>query len=100
MGLPHPRWSQVTSVPRNTGIELLLEVAEVLQAAAEACEDAGDAGHLADLADRVRAYLASSRPTTPLGMPQIVSDPSRLADEMVVHRTAGSGSTHIRIVPD
>lgn len=81
-------------------MELLLEAADVLEAAAGACEDPGDAVRFAELADRVRAYLASSRPTTPLGMPRISSTSNRLADEMVVHRTDESQPSHIRIVPD
>jgi hypothetical protein len=100
-GLPHEILRHpVTVGERATGMELLLEAAGVLEAAAGACDDPGDADRIADLANRVRAYLASSRPTTPLGMPRIASAPSRLADEMVVHRTPSSQASHIRIVPD
>jgi len=100
-GLPHEvlRHS-VSAGEQSTGMELLLECADVLEAAAGACDDPGDSARIADLAARVRAYLASSRSTTPLGMPHIASAPSRLADEMVVHRTPSSQSSHIRIVPD
>jgi hypothetical protein len=94
--LRHP----VTAQDRSTGMELFLECAGVLEAAAGACDDPGDSARIADLAARVRSYLASSRSTTPLGMPHIASTPSRLADEMVVHRTPSSQSSHIRIVPD
>ncbi len=90
----------VTAAEPVTGIELLMEVAGVLEAAAGACDDKGDADRIAHLAGRVRAYLASSRSTTPLGMPRIASSPSRLADEMVVHRTTTAQTSHIRIVPD
>lgn len=83
-----------------TGMELLMEVAGVLEAAAGACDDKADADRIAHLAGRVRTYLASSRPTTPLGMPRIASAPSRLADEMVVHRTTTAQTSHIRIVSD
>jgi hypothetical protein len=94
--LRHP----VTAGERGTGMELLLESAGVLEAAAGACDDPGDSARIADLAARVRTYLASSRSTTPLGMPRIASAPSRLDDEMVVHRTPSSQSSHIRIVSD
>jgi hypothetical protein len=90
----------MTPVERSTGMELLVEAADVLEAAAGACDDKADADHITDLAVRVRAYLASSRSTTPLGMPRIASSPSRLADEMVVHRTTSRQTSHIRIVPD
>ncbi len=85
---------------RSTGMELLLECADALEAAAGACDDPGDSARIADLATRIRVYLASSRSSTPLGMPHIATAPSRLADEMVVHRTPSNQSSHIRIVPD
>lgn len=83
-------------VDGHTGLELLQEAAEVLELVAGACEREEDAGDLLDLAGRLRSYLASSRPTTPLGMPQIKSEPVRLTEEMVVH---SASRTHIRIVP-
>ena len=100
-GLPHEILRHpVTAGERSTGMELMLEAAGVLEAAAGACDDPGDAAHITDLAHRVRSYLASSRSTTPLGMPRIASAPSRLDDEMVVHRNPSKQSSHIRIVPD
>ena len=79
----------------TTGLDLLREVAGVLEAASGACEDDGDGQQLADLATRVQAYLAASRPTTPLGMPLIRSQPHRLTDGDVVRAASRS---HIRIV--
>lgn len=79
----------------TTGLDLLREVAAVLDAASRASGEDEDGGQLADLAVRVNAYLAASRPTTPLGMPLIRSQPHRLTDEEVVR---ASGRSHIRIV--
>ncbi len=85
--------------PNNaTGLTLLAEVADALEGVAGACDDPVDAAGFADLADRVRAYLASSRPTTPLGMPHILSAPGRLDDGMIVHRTGADRASHVRIV--
>ncbi len=81
-----------------TGIELFAEAAAALEVAASACEDPTDAAGFADLAGRVRAYLATSRSTTPLGMPHILSGPNQLDDEMVVHRTGPDRPSHVRIV--
>jgi len=80
----------------STGQELLRESADVLEAAADACEHPEDAARFSDIAARIRAYLASSRPTTPIGMPQIASSPSHLSEEMVVH--PANRPSHIRIV--
>ena len=80
-----------------TGMELLHEVADVLRAVSEACDDPGDAVRLSELADRVRAYLASSRPTTPLGMPQIPAASHPHAREAVAH--PANQPSHLRIVP-
>lgn len=77
-------------------MELLSEVAETLEVVSRACDSEEDRADLLDLCHRVRGYLAASRPTTPLGMPQIRSEPVRLTEEMVVH---SSDQTHIRIVP-
>ncbi len=82
----------------STGLALLAEVADALEGVAGACDDPSDAVGFADLADRVRAYLASSRPTTPLGMPHILSAPGRLDDRLIVHRTGADQSSHVRIV--
>jgi hypothetical protein len=87
----------VTSAERMSGLELLIEAAEVLEEVSEACEDPGDAVRLSDLAQRVRSYLASSRPTTPLGMPQIPAAPHPHVGEVVAH--PASQPSHLRIVP-
>jgi hypothetical protein len=82
---------------QSTGLELLLEAAATLEAVAGACEDEVDRLRLSELARRVRDYLATSRPTTPLGMPLIRSQPHRLTQDQVVRATSRS---HIRIVGD
>jgi hypothetical protein len=82
----------------DTGMDLLNESADQLQMAAGACESSEDAARLSALAERIRAYLAMSRPTTNLGMPRIVSNETRLQDEDVIHRTAGFNQSHIRIL--
>jgi hypothetical protein len=84
----------------DTGMDLLIEAADELEMVAGACESADDAAHLSALADRIRRYLATSRPTTNLGMPRIVSDHARLTDEEVIHRTAELSTSHIRILSD
>jgi hypothetical protein len=82
----------------DDGMGLLIESANALDLVAGACESSEDAARLFALADRVRSYLAMSRPTTMLGMPRIVSDDARLTDENVIHRTAESNKSHIRIL--
>jgi hypothetical protein len=84
----------------DTGMDLLIESADALDMAAGACESSEDAARLFALADRIRSYLATSRPTTTLGMPRIVSDDPRLMDEDVIHRTGEFNSSHIRILSD
>jgi hypothetical protein len=84
----------------DTGMELLIESANELDLAAGACESSEDAARLFALADRIRSYLALSRPTTTLGMPRIVSDDARLADENVIHRTGEFNKSHIRVLSD
>jgi len=64
------------------------------------CEDGDDAAELTSLSDRIAAYLASSRSSTMLGMPRIVSAPNPLSEEMVVRRNADSVHGHVRILPD
>jgi hypothetical protein len=81
----------------GSGMELLRESAETFEASAQACEDAGDAVRFADLAARVRAYLASSRPTTPIGMPHIPSALRRLGD---VTTSSTRHPSHVRILHD
>ena len=82
---------------RGSGMDLLRESAETFEATAQACDDPGDAIRFTDLAARVRAYLASSRPTTPLGMPHIPSALRRTGDI-----AAGSPShpSHVRVLHD
>jgi hypothetical protein len=82
----------------DTGMDLLIESANELDMAAGACESPDDAERLFGLADRIKRYLAMSRPTTTLGMRRIVSDGARLTDEDVIHRTGEFNQSHIRIV--
>ena len=84
----------------DTGMDLLIESANELDMAAGACESSEDAARLFALADRIRSYLATSRPTTTLGMPRIVSDEARLTDEDVIHRTGEFNKSHIRMLSD
>ena len=79
-------------------MDLLIEAATTLDMAAGACENSDDATLLFALAERIRGYLAMSRPTTTLGMPRIVSDNARLTDEDVIHRTGEFNQSHIRIL--
>jgi hypothetical protein len=88
------------TVAYDTGMDLLIESATTLEMAAGACESSQDAAELFALADRIRSYLAMSRTTTTLGMPRIVSDDNRLADEDVIHRTGEFNKSHIRILSD
>jgi hypothetical protein len=81
-------------------MDLLIEVVQVLDMASDACEASEDAARLSALADRVRSYLASSRPTTTLGMPRIPSFEHRLSDESVVHRSETVEQSHVRILPN
>jgi hypothetical protein len=84
----------------DTGLDLLIESAHELDMTAGACESSDDAARLFALADRIRSYLAMSRPTTTLGMPRIVSDEVRLTDENVIHRTGEFNQSHIRILSE
>ncbi len=84
----------------DTGMNLLVEAAEALETAGNACDAPEDAAGFLALADRVRTYLAVSRPSTTLGMPRIPSVGNRLTDESVIHRTGGLGQSHIRVLPD
>jgi hypothetical protein len=87
------------SVAYDTGMDLLVEVADALDLAGAACEEPEDAARFSALAGRVRRYLAVSRPTTTLGMPRIPAADNQLSDEQVIHRTGGVEQTHIRILP-
>lgn len=84
----------------DTGLELLNESAQALELAGGACDSEVDAEQFYALATRVRNYLSMSRATTTLGMPRIVSDNTRLAEEKVIHRSGEFNGTHIRILPD
>ena len=84
----------------DTGMDLLIEAVEALDLASEACEAPEDAVHFSALADRVRNYLAASRPSTTLGMPRIPSDGNELTDEGVIHRSETVQPSHIRVIPD
>jgi hypothetical protein len=84
----------------ETGMDLLIEAVEALDLASEACDAPEDAALFSTLADRVRTYLALSRPSTTLGMPRIPSDGSRLTDESVIHRSGTVQPSHIRVIPE
>ncbi len=84
----------------DTGMELLVEAAAALEAAGAACDSPEDATYLTSVADRIRGYLAVSRPSTTLGMPRIPSDQNRLTDDTVVHRSGESQPSHIRVISD
>ena len=85
---------------RDTGMDLLIEAADALDRASSACETPEDVIDLSSLADRIRHYLAVSRPTTALGMPRIPSNDSRLADDCIIHRSASKQPSHVRILSD
>jgi len=59
---------------------------------ASACEDPLDAADLSELATRITNYLSTSRSTTTLGMPRIVSVSNELSDDMVVRQEHGGQS--------
>ena len=84
----------------DTGMDLLIEAAHALDLAGEACDAPEDAAHFSTLADRIRSYLAVSRPTTTLGMPRIPPGGHRLTDESVIHRSGAAQQSHIRVIPD
>ena len=84
----------------DSGMDLLTESATELESVAGACESPEDAARLSALAERINSYLAKSRPTTTLGMPQIVSDEARLTDADVIHRTGEFNKSHIRVLTD
>jgi hypothetical protein len=85
---------------RDTGMDLLVDAVRALDLAADACEAPDDAALFSALADRIRGYLAVSRPTTTLGMPRIPSADNQLSEGDVIHRTDTSGPSHIRVLPD
>ena len=84
----------------DTGMVLLIEAADALDEAGNACDAPQDATHFTSVADRIRRYLAVSRPSTSLGMPRIPSGGHRLTDETVVHRSGANQPSHIRVIPD
>jgi hypothetical protein len=83
--------------PPDTGMGLLIEAATALEGAAGACESTEDAFLFSELAERMRAYLATSRKTTLLGMPQLQS-PTAAHERVSLHPANGEQSSHIRIV--
>ncbi len=83
----------------DTGMELLNEAVDALELAGTACEAPEDADRFFSLADRVRRYLAVSRPSTTLGMPRIPSGEHRLTEEGVIHRSEANQQSHIRVIP-
>ncbi len=84
----------------DTAMDLLVESAEALEASAGACELPEDAERLASLAERIRAYLATSRSTTTLGMPRITSAANELTAAQVIRRTEEYQYGHVKIVPE
>ena len=84
----------------DTAMQLLMESAEILEASAVACELPEDAERLGSLAQRIRRYLATSRPTTTLGMPRITSDANELTAAQVIRRTEEYQYGHVKIVPE
>ncbi len=83
----------------DTGMDLLIEAADELDRAGSACDAAEDAAHFSSLADRIRRYLALSRPSTTLGMPRIQSEQNHLTVESVIHRLGEDEQSHIRVIP-
>ncbi len=84
----------------DTGMDLLVAAADALDVAGNACDDPEDAAGFLAVADRIRRYLAVSRPSTTLGMPRIPSGDNRLKDESVIHRSGTNQPSHIRVIPD
>ncbi len=84
----------------DTGMDLLIEAADALDLAGNACDTQQDATHFTSVADRIRGYLATSRPSTTLGMPRIPSGENRLTEESVIHRSGANQSSHIRVISD
>jgi hypothetical protein len=83
----------------DTAMGLLAEAAESLERCAHhnGTADAAESEELV-LAERIRAYLATCRPTTPAGMPRLTSPENRLSSESILAR-AQSEHHHVRIVP-
>jgi len=84
----------------DTAMSLLAEAAAALDEPPESQDgsetDVGEVGPI--LSDRIRAYLATCRPTTPVGMPRLTSPDNRLSTESVLAR-AQNPHNHVRIVP-
>lgn len=59
-----------------------------------------DIVEMATLGKRIRSYLSTSRPTTTLGMPHLVSTTQQLSDEMIIRRSEQNHYGHVRIVSD
>ncbi len=91
----------------ETAMGLLNEAATYLESLANSSEDKSMESDGTDiptsasgLASRIRAYLRSSRPTTSLGMPHIISTNNQLSEDMVIRRGDQGHFGHVRIVSD
>jgi hypothetical protein len=93
-------WHHIVVGEYDTGMDLLIEVVQVLDMACDACEAPEDAARFSALAERIRSYLAASRPTTTLGMPRIPSSENRPTDKSVIHRSGAVEQSHIRLLPN
>ena len=93
-------WYRIVLGAYDTGFDLLLEAADALDLAGKACDAPEDATRFTSVAERIRAYLAVSRPSTTLGMPRIPSHENRLTEEAVIRRSGANQPSHIRVIPD
>jgi hypothetical protein len=84
----------------ETGMDLLIEAADALDLAGNACDAPEDALRFTSVAERIRAYLAISRPSTTLGMPRIPSHENSLTEEAVIRRSGANKHSHIRVISD
>ncbi len=83
----------------DTAMGLLSEAADLLEAQAEVHENGTDPEEFLSLSGRIRTYLSTCRPTTPIGMPRLTSPVNQLSSESVLARVQGSPHQHVRIVP-
>lgn len=93
-------WHRLMVGGYDTGMDLLIQAVDALDMASNACDTPEDAARFSSLADRIRSYLAVTRPTTNLGMPRIPPADNRLTDESVIHRSGAVQPSHIRVLPD
>ncbi len=80
----------------DTAMGLLTEAADLLEASA--AENDTDETDLLSLSRRIRSYLSTCRPTTPVGMPRLSSPVNQLSSESVLARAQASPHHHVRIV--